>query len=205
MTLEYFKPAFTALMVIDTQKDFCYPKGFFDRNGKNILYMQTMLPKLQEVVDKVREMGIRIIFIKSHFDEKSLSPSMRVRKKNLGRTEDVCPEGSWGSELIITPKPEDIIIIKHSYSAFIGTSLEQILRKEGIESLVISGMLTNVCCESTLRDGFMLGFKTILLRDCCASDNLEAHNETIYNVSNYFGWVYSSDILLNFWKSNQWG
>jgi len=205
MILQYFKTTVTALMVIDVQKDFCYPKGFLDRNGKNILYMQTIMPKLQEVVDKAREIGVRVIFIKSHFDEKFLGPSMRIRKKSLGRTEDVCSEGSWGSELIIMPKPEDIIIVKHSYSGFIGTSLEHILRKEGIESLIISGVLTNVCCESTLRDGFMLGFNTILLRDCCASDNFKAHNETIYNVSNYFGWVYTSDILLNFWKSNQGG
>ena len=203
MWLEYLKPGRTALVVVDPQNDFCDPKGFLGRNGRDLRHIEAILPKLTDFIAIGRRAGVRIVFIKSYFDENKVAMSMRIRKKYMGRTEDACPEGSWGSELVIKPQDDDLIIIKHAFSAFIGTSLEELLREEGIESLVITGVLTNVCCESTLRDAFMLGFNTVLLEDCCASDNLEAHNITIYNVRNYFGWVSTSDQLERYWLGDK--
>lgn len=205
MMLNYFNPKNTALLVIDIQNDFCHQNGFFARIGKNIQHMQGILPKVQALINGARKAGVKIIFIKSYFDEKYLGPSMKVRKMYLGRTEDVCQEGSWGSEFIIMPQEGDFVIVKHAFSAFVGTLLEQTLRREGIESLATTGVLTNVCCESTLRDGFMLGFNTVLIEDCCASDNLDAHNGTLYNIRTYFGWVTNYNTLLNFWLSNRRG
>jgi len=201
--LNFFKPNRTALLIIDAQNDFCHPKGFLARNGKDLRYIEGMLCKLPGVVNVSRKAGVKIIFIKSYFDEKFLSASMRTRKKYLNRNEDVCPEGGWGSEFIIQPEKDDMVIVKYAFSAFIGTSLEHFLKQECIESLAITGVLTNVCCESTLRDGFMLGFNTVLFEDCCASDNIDAHKATIYNVYNYFGWVSISDILINFWINHR--
>jgi len=203
MLLNYFNPNCTALLIIDIQNDFCHQNGFFARSGKNITHMQGILPKVRDLVNGARKAGVKIIFIKSYFDEKHLSPSMKVRKMYLGRTEDVCPEGDWGSEFTLMPEGGDLIIIKNAYSAFIGTSLEQRLKQEGIKSLAITGVLTNVCCESTLRDGFMSGFNTVLIEDCCASDSIDAHNATLYNITNYFGWVTNSNPLLTFWLGNQ--
>ena len=200
--LKHFKPNCTALLVIDVQNDFCHPNGFSARNGKNIRYMQGILPKLREVINKARKAGLKIIFVKSYFDEKYPSPSMRIRKIYLGRTEDVCPEGSWNSEFIIMPEEGDLTIVKNAFSAFIETSLEEVLREKDIKSLAVTGVLTNVCCESTLRDEFMLGFNTVLIEDCCASDNMDAHSATVYNVKNYFGWVINSNTLFNFWLSD---
>lgn len=187
-----FDRSSTALLVIDMQNDFCHQGGYFAQTGRNITHMQSIIPRLREVIDKAREVGIRVIFIKSHFDEKYLSLSMKVRKVHQKRTEDVCREGTWGAELILSPEKDDIVIVKHAYSAFIMTSLEKTLREKAITSLVVTGVLTNVCCESTLRDGFMLGFNTALIEDCCGSDSMDAHNCTLYNVSNYFGWIVDS-------------
>jgi ureidoacrylate peracid hydrolase len=194
-----FDPNSTALLVVDIQNDFCHQNGFFARSGKNVEQMQSILPKLRYLIDGAREAGVRVIFVKSYFDEKYISHSMKLRKTYLGRTEDVCQEGSWGSEFVILPETGDLVIVKHAFSAFIGTLLEETLRRESIESLAITGVLTNVCCESTLRDGLMLGFNTVLIEDCCASDSIDAHHVTIYNVTNYFGWVTNSNTLLDFW------
>lgn len=205
MMLNYFNLNSTALVVIDIQNDMCHQNGFYGRTGRNLQYMQAIIPKVRNLIDGARNAGVKIIFIKSYFDEKYMNSTMKIRKMELGRTEDLLIEGDWGSELIIMPEKGDLTIIKNAYSAFIGTTLEQRLRQEGVESIVVTGVLTNVCCESTIRHGFMLGFNTVLIEDCCASDNLEAHKSSIYNITNYFGWVTNSSTLLDFWLKKRRG
>jgi ureidoacrylate peracid hydrolase len=132
-------------------------------------------------------------------DEEFLTPPMITRNKQLGREKGICLKGSWGSEFYqIPPTENDMILTKHAYSAFIGTDLRDKLMEKGIQSLMVTGVLTNVCCESTLRDGFMLGFYTFLVEDCCASIDNTAHLATVDNVRKYFGWVYKSHDLITF-------
>jgi ureidoacrylate peracid hydrolase len=98
----------------------------------------------------------------------------------------------------------DIKVCKHQYSAFAPNSsmLDSILRKRGIDTLIIAGTLTNVCCESTARDAFFLNYRIVFLNDgtACLSD--EEHNATLVSIHNFFGDVRSSSDVLKALQTN---
>ncbi len=193
----YLEPKKSAVLVIDMQNDFCHPEGSFGKRGLNLLPAHEMVPILERFVNTARSLGATIVHVRSFLDEKFLSPSMVARNRPLGREEGICLEGSWGSEFYqIIPAGNDLVLTKHAYSAFIGTDLQERLLAKGTRSLMVTGVLTNVCCESTLRDGFMLGFYTFLVEDCCASIDQAAHLATVENVRKYFGWVLTSRDLI---------
>jgi ureidoacrylate peracid hydrolase len=90
---------------------------------------------------------------------------------------------------------------KNRYSAFINTNLESVLRTMKIEKLVLTGVSTNVCVESTARDGFMLDYHIAFVKDACASTSRTAHEMTLENIDAYFGSVVSVNQLIEVWKS----
>jgi len=195
----YLEPKKSAVLIIDMQNDFCHPEGAFGKSGLNLATVHQMIPVLKRFVDRARSLGVEIVHVRSFHDEKYLSPPMRARNRQLGRERGICPEGGWGSEFYeIIPAENELVVTKHTYSAFIGTDLQQRLLAKGVETLMVTGVLTNVCCESTLRHGFMLGFYTFLVEDCCASTDQAAHLAAVENVRKYFGWAFGSDDLIPF-------
>ncbi|MGD0234446.1 MAG: isochorismatase family cysteine hydrolase [Syntrophorhabdales bacterium] len=195
----YLEPKRSAALVIDMQNDFCHPEGAFGKRGLNLLSVHEMIPVLARFVDTARSLGVEIVHVRSFLDEKFLSRSMLARNRQLGRGRGICPEGGWGSEFYqMIPARDEMVLTKHAFSAFIGTDLQERLLAKGIQTLMVTGVLTNVCCESTLRDGFMLGFYTFLVEDCCASMDQAAHLATVENVRNYFGWAFKSGDLIPF-------
>jgi len=198
---EYLKPKKSAILVIDMQNDFCHPQGHFGKQNLNLTATHEMVPRLKWFVDEARNLGITICHVRSYMDEEFLTPPMIARNKQLGRQEGICLKGSWGSEFYqVLPAENDIVLTKHAYSAFIGTNLQASLSERGIQTLMVTGVLTNVCCESTLRQAFMLGFYTFLIEDCCASIDQAAHLAAVDNVQKYFGWVVKSQDVINYWQ-----
>jgi len=101
-------------------------------------------------------------------------------------------KGGWDYELVdeLIPAPQDIVIDKPRYSGFANTNFDSVLRSRGIRNLLLTGIATNVCVESTLRDGFFLEYFGVLLDDACyQAGPVEAHDTTLYNVKTFFGWV----------------
>jgi len=200
-TEKYMAPQNSAILVIDMQNDFCHKQGEFGKSGQNLSGITDMAGRLGKFVDSAREHGVVIVHVRSYLDEKFLAPPAIARNKQLGRDKGICLEGSWGAEFFeIVPTKADTVVTKHTYSAFIGTDLQKSLLEKGIKSLFVTGVLTNVCCESTLRHGFMLGFYTFLVEDCCASVDGAAHLAAVENVQKYFGWVFKSHDVLTYWK-----
>jgi ureidoacrylate peracid hydrolase len=194
----YLEPTKSALLVIDMQNDFCHPEGSFGKRGMNLLPCHEIVQVLAQFIDNARSLGVAIVHVRSFFDEKFLSPSMLARNRQLGREKAICPEGGWGSEFYeIVPATNEMVVTKHAFSAFIGTDLRERLVAKDIQALMVTGVVTNVCCESTLRDGFMLGFYTFLVEDCCAAIDQSAHRAALENVRNYFGWVLKSHDLVS--------
>lgn len=201
-TEKYMEPQYSAILVIDMQNDFCHEQGEFGKSGQSLSAIHDMAGRLGKFVDFAREHGVAIVHVRSYLDEKFLTAPAIARNKQLGRDKGICLEGSWGAEFFeILPAKVDTIVTKHTYSAFIDTDLKETLWEKGIQSLFVTGVLTNVCCESTLRHGFMLGFYTFLVEDCCASVDERAHLAAVENVQKYFGWVFKSRDILNYWKS----
>lgn len=121
---DYIEPQKSAVLVIDMQNDFCHPQGHFGKQQLNLLHTQEMGPTLNKFVETARKLDVTIFHIRSFMDEKFLSRPMIARKKELGRENDICCEGSWESEFFeISPAGNEIVLTKHAYSGFIGTDL----------------------------------------------------------------------------------
>lgn len=189
----------SALVIVDVQNDYCHPEGALGLTGCDVGGVREMMPRLHRLLGAAREEGIPILFIQTFHEEATDSEAWVARSS--GRSARVCRKGSWGAEFFeIAPRPEEIVVNKHRYSAFVNTRLDSILRTLKIETLLIAGVSTNVCVESTARDGFMLDYHIVLLEDACASYSREAHEMTLVNIQDYFGTVAGSGEVMEVWE-----
>jgi ureidoacrylate peracid hydrolase len=147
------------------------------------------------------------VWVRAIYDPRYLPAPMLAKQEQLGLAgETLCLEGSWGAEFYgVAPLPGEFIIDKHRYSAFSGTGLDNLLRDHGVRSLIIAGVATNVCVESTLRDGFMHGYYIIIAQDCVGSHNHELHRATLENVRLTFGDVTDSAAIMALWHACERG
>jgi ureidoacrylate peracid hydrolase len=198
---EQTDPKVAALLVVDMQNDFCHPQGVSGKRGRQQTMTIEMAPRLEAFIKVCRSVGMPVMFVNTIHYPWTDSPSW-VRRLDRDGGDSVCRPGTWGAEFYagIQPEEGEIIITKHRYSAFLGTNLDLVLRSRGIRSLLISGVGTNVCVESTLRDGYMRDYYIVLLEDCVGATDRELHEATLKNVGLHFGVVSNSNEVRNLWK-----
>lgn len=201
-----YDPAHTALVVVDVQNDFCAPTGSLAALGCDVGAVQQILPRLQRLINGARGAGIPVIIVKTLHDENTDSRPWLDRvgrvpgAEHTGRT---CRTGSWGAEFYrISPSPSDLIVTKHRFSAFVGTNLDMVLRTHGVQSLLFTGVTTETCVESSLRDGLFHEYYVSLVSDCAASYSEEAHRASTSVIAANFGTVVSSRQLIDFWADD---
>lgn len=181
-----FRPASTALMLIDLQNDFLHPKGAYGRAGQGAAAIAALPARLKPVADAVRAAGGWIV--STHFTlvpakggEPLISPHLKTLRPFLGKGDFV--PGSFGHDLVAELKPADLSVDKVAYSAFYMSRLEFVLRKAGIETLVFAGIVTNGGVASTLRDAHVRDFPTVLLSDGCAAFSEKVHETTVASLA----------------------
>ena len=195
-------PEHTAVIVIDVQNDFCADDGVFGRQGQDLSAIQAMVPRLVPFVDVARAAGCLTVFVRGLYDEVYLGPNVVERRARRSRSSALCLSDSLGFDYYqIRPQPGDVEVRKHRYSAFIGTDLDLLLRSQGIQTIVMTGVTTNVCVESTSRHGFMLGYYVVLTSDCAATNDLHLHQPTLENIERYFGVVHQAAELEAVWQA----
>jgi nicotinamidase-related amidase len=179
-------PATTALLICDLQNDFLHPKGAYARAGQTSADIAAVPARVKPVADKLRAAGGWIV--STHFTlvpgkggEPFVSPHLKKLRPFLAKG-DFAP-GSWGQDLIDELQPADMKVEKVAYSAFHMSRLEWVLRKAGIETLAICGIVTNGGVASTLRDAHVRDFHTILLSDGCAAFRREVHDTAVASLS----------------------
>ncbi len=179
-------PAKTALLICDLQNDFIDPKGAYGRAGQTSADITAVPARVKPVAEALRAKGGWIV--STHFTlvpgkggEPFVSPHLKKLRPFLAKG-DFAP-GSWGHDLIEPLKPADLTVEKVAYSAFYMTRLEWVLRKAGIETLAICGIVTNGGVASTLRDAHVRDFHTILLSDGCAAFRREIHDTTVASLA----------------------
>ena len=197
-------PSQTALIVVDMQNAYASQGGYLDLAGFDVTATKPVIDKIKQAVDIAHQAGIQVIYFRNGWDNKYVeaggSGSPNYHKSNALKTMRKNPEiegtllakGGWDYELVdeFSPAPQDIVIDKPRYSGFANTSFDSVLRSRGIRNLLLTGIATNVCVESTLRDGFFLEYFGVLLDDACyQAGPVEAHEATLYNVKTFFGWV----------------
>lgn len=194
-------PAHAALLVIDVQNDFVADGGFFDQIGADVKTIQRVIPTLAQLVDRAREAGVLVVFIQAIYDPQYLSAPMRERDLRVGRRMPRCLTGSWGADFhVIAPCPNEPVVIKHRYSAFANSELDDLLKRRGIRSLLLAGVATDTCVESTGRDAYFIDYYVTLVADCCAGAAERDHCVALERFERDYGAVVNSADVIEAWQ-----
>lgn len=198
--------ATTAVIVVDMQNAYASEGGYVDEAGFDIGPAAGVIPKIAEVVDIARAAGMPVVFLQNGWDpdyvEAGTPLSPNWHKSNALKTMRARPElagkflarGGWDYELVdgLHVQESDLRVHKPRYSAFFNSQLDSVLRARGIRTLIFTGIATNVCVESTLRDGFHLEYFGVMLEDAVHHLGPDFIREaSLYNVEKFFGWVSS--------------
>lgn len=196
---EMADPAHTAVLVVDIQNDFCTPGGHFDQHGYNVEPIQSMLPTVINFIDGAREVGYKIVWIKQTTLANGLSdsPAWLGFKTRNGKSSEYTMEGTWGQQFIdgLEPMPFEPVVKKWRSSGFVNTHLDLILRAAGIETVIMTGVMSHGCVEATARHASYLDYYVVYLPDCVASANTELHRNCLKLMSFYFPTPTSSELL----------
>ena len=199
-------PAKTALIVVDMQNAFMLPGVAHSP----CLMAQEIVPNINRLAEGVRATSGTVVWIRTNYTDETLeSWSTLYGMIGMLGTEKrarALLAGSEGHELWaeLDVRPEDLIVEKNRYSAFIqgSSDLAEILRGRGLDTLLITGTVTNVCCESTARDAMMLNFKTVMVTDGNAAVTDDDHNASLRNFYLTFGDVMSTEFAIGCLKRN---
>ena len=194
----------TAIVVIDMQNAYASKGGYVDLAGFDISGAAGTIGQIAKVLETGRQAGVLIVYLQNGWDpdyvEAGGPGSPNWHKSNALKTMRARPElagqllakGGWDYDLVepLAPRPGDIVLPKTRYSAFFNSGLDSTLRARGIRNIVFVGIATNVCVESTLRDGFHLEYFGVMLEDATHHLGPPAMQEaSVYNVEKFFGWV----------------
>lgn len=191
-------PRNTALIIVDVQVDFCSPEGKSAKYGGGLKHIGTMLPNLKLFHEKISKMGLLTIFTR-YISKEIGRPSNLELLTSLSKLFPVCVEGTSGSEIYkLHPTPKDIMIDKLYYDAFAGTTLLAELRKNGIQNILITGVWTEICVDTTAKRALAEGFNVIILKDLVSTidERVNRHNTVLEDFDRYFGFVKSSNEIL---------
>ena len=202
----------TAVIVVDMQNAFASKGGMFDLVGQDISGAKSVIDSIKKITDAARAAGVKVIYLNMSYAP-DLSDSggpgspnwhkefgLVAMNKNPQYKGKFLMRGSWDAAVVdeLKPQPGDIVIGKSRYSGFRGTSLDVVLKTYNIRYLIFTGIATNVCVESTLRDAYFLDYWPILVSD--AANNAGppiTQQATIWNVEALFGWVTTTNAMVD--------
>lgn len=209
LTLEQkIDPAHTAVVVIDFQNDFVAEGGAFDRTGSAIGGCRAIAPALRTVLGEARAAGVPVIFVQSIYstdDKRYLSRVFlhQARRTHNGRYHEiaVCEPGSWGADFYddVRPGPGETVVVKHRFNAFFRTDLDLVLRSRGIETVVATGVTTDTCVESTVRDAYFRDYFVVVPRECVGALAVERHEGALERLDRLYGEVVSLQDVARVW------
>lgn len=195
-------PSTTALLVVDIQNDFCHPDGVCGKAGYPVAETWNAAEKSSQLLKVAREAGSLVIHIFLRVDwqndsEVWLSQLLRLKQPGL------CTPNSFGEAAYtgVEPLPDEPIIYKPRYSGFVNTNLEALLRERGINTIVVCGVATNICVESTVRDGFMRDFEVIIAGDASGAFSETMHQASLDVMHLAFGVVAPVAEIADAWQS----
>ena len=197
-------PERTAVVLVDMQNAFASPGGMLDLAGIDVGPAAAAVANARLLVDAARAAHIPVIYLVMGYapdqsnagGEDSPNPRkelalclMRERPELRGK---LLTYGTWDFQIVdaLTPHPGELVITKPRYSGFVGTPLDAELRRRGIRTLLMAGIASNVCVESTLRDAYFREYWPVMIEDATMpAGSPEIQRATVHNVTTFFGWV----------------
>ncbi len=193
----------TALIVVDMQNAYCSKGGYIDLIGFDVSGAPPVIEETARLAEACRAAGIPVIYLQNGFSpdlreapgpeapvwhKSNALKFMRANEAYAGR---LITHGTWDHEIVpeLTPQPGDLLVPKARYSGFAGTGLEQLLVARRIRTLLVAGVATNVCVESTIRDAYHREFFPVMVTDATMAAGPGMQAPTEFNVEQFFGWL----------------
>jgi len=198
----------TALLVVDMQNAFASHGGMLDLAGIDVRPAQDVIANAQLVCEAARRAGVPVVYLTIGYPpdlataggpdspnpQKELALCLMHQRPELRGT--LLTFGTWDFQIVdeLTPQAGDTVIVKSRYSGFHATDLDSLLRSRGIRNLLMVGIASNVCVESTIRDAYFLEYWPVMVADATMpAGSAEIQRATIYNVRTFFGWVSTAE------------
>ena len=197
---EKVDPRHCATLIVDVQNDFCAEGGAMHREGRDVKLVQKMVPRLAELVEGARAAKVKCVWIRNVYNTGSNWYLSEVWLEHAQRRRNgayvsipVCEPDAWnGAFYEIAPLADEVIVTKHRYGAFEGGDLDLVLRSQNIRTVVMTGVATNVCVETTARQAFLRDYYVVFASDCTATYSQIDHDATLRNIDAFFGQVASA-------------
>ena len=208
-------PARSAVIVVDMENDFAAKGGMFDRAGVDVSGAQKAIGPTAKVLAAARQAGLKIVYLKMGYrpdlsDLGATDSVNRTRHLKFGVGQKIqTPDGresrllirdTWDTDIVpeLKPQASDIVIYKTRFSGFYQTDLDATLKKFGIKYLIVTGVTTSICVESTVRDAMFRDYLCVMLRDCMSEPighdlPRTNHDASLLNAEVLLGWVSDSD------------
>jgi ureidoacrylate peracid hydrolase len=192
--------------LVDYQNDFCHEDGAISRLGQDTSFARDLLPKVETLLALARDAGVPRVHVHVVHSEWTDAPAWHARGSG-GQILDVAripvvERGSWGAEPYgLEPRPDELVLVKHRYSAFAYTPLKLVLQARGATHLLLAGVQTNVCIHATARDAVQDGFVPVVVEDCVAAGTPLEHETALADVRQRMGAVVSLADLRAAWAT----
>lgn len=172
----------TALLIVDMQNSFCRPEGVMSSLIGAIDGIEGVVAAQKAFVAEARSNDVPIVHVRQVFQPSHADAGVTFRRRVPQAAErGALVRGTWDAAIIdeLAPAPDDVVVDKTRFDGFLATPLTQVLHNMGVERLLIGGVLTDICVESTTRSAFQHDFTNVLLTDCCGSATAVRHRRAL--------------------------
>lgn len=204
MPLTLNGPDRTALLVVDMQNGFCHPEGSFAKLGLDVSLCTAAIAGCQRLVDAARAARVPVIYTRYVYRADYRDGGVLVHElmPALASTGSLAA-GTWDAELVdeLPATTDDFVIDKNRYSAFYGTGLEPVLTSLGVDNLVICGVTTNMCVETTARDASQRDYRVFVVSDATGELEKARHDAALVTLGFGFGAVVDTGAVVDAWSA----
>lgn len=190
-----------AILVVDIQNDFVHPAGKVGNASEDVSELLAAVESINRLIGAARRAELPVVYVRVTHSPDLDTPAYRSRYAKRGMTEDdlLCADGSWGADFyegLVPPEPGDSVLTKHGYGAFTSGELAELLRRDSVDTVVVAGVVTELCVLGTVSGGFEAGFHVVVPRETTASVDHNAASAAMSLISSFYGTVVGLDEVI---------